>query len=48
MVEYAVDVHVPEDIWEHQIMQALSNAAIDIMTWPNVSHTLRSEYQLPQ
>ncbi|CAL1697047.1 unnamed protein product [Somion occarium] len=35
MVEYSLDIVVPEHVWDHPILVGLSKAAIDIMTWPN-------------
>ncbi|KAI0079068.1 terpenoid synthase [Panus rudis PR-1116 ss-1] len=35
MVEYSLDLQIPEYVWEHPILDGLSKAAIDIMTWPN-------------
>ncbi|OBZ74511.1 Alpha-muurolene synthase [Grifola frondosa] len=35
MVEYSLDLQVPEFVWDHPILQEMSKAAIDIMTWPN-------------
>ena len=40
MVEYSLDLQIPEHVWDHPILQEMSKAAIDIMTWPNV----RCEY----
>ncbi len=37
MVEYSLDLQIPEYVWEHPILQQMSKAVIDIMTWPNVS-----------
>ena len=36
MVEYSLDIKIPEHVWDHPILIGLSRAAIDIMTWPNV------------
>ncbi|EMD32747.1 hypothetical protein CERSUDRAFT_24251, partial [Gelatoporia subvermispora B] len=35
MVEYSLDLQIPEHVWDHPILDGLSKAAIDIMTWPN-------------
>ncbi|KAH8102071.1 terpenoid synthase [Cristinia sonorae] len=35
MVEYSLDINIPEGIWDHPILVAMSKAVIDIMTWPN-------------
>lgn len=37
MVEYSLDIKIPEHVWDHPVLVGLSRAAIDIMTWPNVS-----------
>lgn len=37
MVEYSLDLQIPEHVWDHPILQEMSKAVIDIMTWPNVS-----------
>lgn len=36
MVEYSLDLQIPEYVWDHPILQEMSKAVIDIMTWPNV------------
>ncbi|KAK7688105.1 hypothetical protein QCA50_008475 [Cerrena zonata] len=35
MVEYSLDIKIPEHVWDHPVLVGLSRAAIDIMTWPN-------------
>ncbi|KAI1795405.1 terpenoid synthase [Ganoderma leucocontextum] len=35
MVEYSLDLQIPEHVWDHPILQEMSKAVIDIMTWPN-------------
>ncbi|KAH9886929.1 terpenoid synthase [Cubamyces lactineus] len=35
MVEYSLDLQIPEYVWEHPVLQEMSKAVIDIMTWPN-------------
>jgi len=35
MVEYSLDIVIPEHVWDHPVLKELSKAAIDIMTWPN-------------
>ncbi|KAH9925665.1 terpenoid synthase [Epithele typhae] len=35
MVEYSLDLQIPEYVWDHPILQEMSKAVIDIMTWPN-------------
>lgn len=37
LMEYSLDLDIPEYIWSHPVLVELSNAAMDIMTWPNVS-----------
>lgn len=36
MVEYSLDLQIPEYVWDHPVLQEMSKAVIDIMTWPNV------------
>ena len=36
MVEYSLDLQIPEYVWDHPVLQEMSVAVIDIMTWPNV------------
>ena len=40
MVEYSLDLQIPEYVWDHPILQEMSKAVIDIMTWPNVRRFL--------
>ncbi|EMD32753.1 hypothetical protein CERSUDRAFT_126560 [Gelatoporia subvermispora B] len=35
MIEYSLDLQIPEFVWDHPVLEGLSKAAIDIMTWPN-------------
>ncbi|KAI0363928.1 terpenoid synthase [Pilatotrama ljubarskyi] len=35
MVEYSLDLQIPEYVWDHPVLQEMSKAVIDIMTWPN-------------
>ncbi|RDX42205.1 terpenoid synthase [Lentinus brumalis] len=35
MVEYSLDLQIPEYVWDDPILQEMSKAVIDIMTWPN-------------
>ncbi|KAI0334296.1 terpenoid synthase [Cubamyces sp. BRFM 1775] len=35
MIEYSLDLQIPEYVWEHPVLQEMSKAVIDIMTWPN-------------
>ncbi|RPD54775.1 terpenoid synthase [Lentinus tigrinus ALCF2SS1-7] len=35
MVEYSLDLQIPEYVWDDPILQEMSKAWIDIMTWPN-------------
>ena len=37
MVEYSLDIKIPEWVWDHPILVEMSHAVIDVMTWPNVS-----------
>ena len=36
MVEYSLDLNIPEHVWDNPVLQEMSKAVIDIMTWPNV------------
>ena len=40
MVEYSLDIKVPEHVWDHPMLREMSKAVIDIMTWPNVRLSL--------
>ncbi|EJF60235.1 terpenoid synthase [Dichomitus squalens] len=35
MVEYSLDLQIPEYVWDDPVLQEMSKAVIDIMTWPN-------------
>ncbi|KAI9061898.1 terpenoid synthase [Trametes sanguinea] len=35
MVEYSLDLQIPKHVWEHPVLQEMSTAIVDIMTWPN-------------
>ncbi|TCD60657.1 terpene cyclase [Steccherinum ochraceum] len=35
MVEYSLDIKIPEWVWDHPILVGMSHAVIDVMTWPN-------------
>lgn len=36
MVEYSLGIDLPDFVFEHPIIRAMSDATTDIMTWPNV------------
>ena len=36
MVEYSLDLDVPDYVFDHPTIRAMSDATTDIMTWPNV------------
>ena len=36
MVEYSLDIQIPENVWDHPILQEMSKAAVDIMACSNV------------
>lgn len=36
MVEYSLDLDIPDDVFKDPIFTAMSEATTDIMTWPNV------------
>jgi len=35
MVEYSLDLDIPDYVFEHPTIRAMSDATTDIMTWPN-------------
>ncbi|KAF5374219.1 hypothetical protein D9758_004664 [Tetrapyrgos nigripes] len=35
MIEYSLDIDLPDYIFEHPIIRAMSDATNDLMTWPN-------------
>ncbi|KAH9856154.1 terpenoid synthase [Lenzites betulinus] len=35
MVEYSLDLQIPGYVWDHPVLQEMSKAVVDIMTWPN-------------
>jgi len=35
MIEYSLDLDLPDEVFEHPIIQAMSDATNDLMTWPN-------------
>jgi len=35
IIEYSLDIKIPEWVWDHPILVGMSHAVIDIMTWPN-------------
>ncbi|KAG6328755.1 hypothetical protein ID866_10334, partial [Astraeus odoratus] len=35
MVEYALDLDLPDDVFENPVIRAMSDATTDLMTWPN-------------
>jgi len=41
LIEYSLDLELPDDVIEHPIIMALSQGANDLVTWANVS-TIRS------
>lgn len=40
MVEYSLDIDLPDFVFEDPVVRAMSDAVNDIMTWPNVSSIL--------
>lgn len=36
MVEYSLDLDLPDEVFESPIIRAMSDATNDLMTWPNV------------
>jgi len=41
LIEYSLDLELPDDVIEHPIIMALNQGANDLVTWANVS-TIRS------
>lgn len=37
MIEYSLDLDLPDEVFENPIIQAMSDVTTDLMTWPNVS-----------
>ena len=42
MIEYSLDLDIPDHVFENPIVRAMSDATTDIMTWPNVSNLIRA------
>lgn len=41
MIEYSLDLDLPDEVFENPIIKGMSDATNDLMTWPNVSaHSL--------
>ena len=36
MIQYALDLDIPDEVFAHPLMKGISDAAIDLMAWPNV------------
>jgi len=36
MIEYSLDLDLPDEVFENPIIKAMSDATNDLMTWPNV------------
>lgn len=36
MIEYSLDLDLPDVVFESPIIKAMSDATTDLMTWPNV------------
>jgi hypothetical protein len=43
MIEYSLDIDLPDYVFEHPIIRAMSDATNDLMTWPNVGRILSSD-----
>ena len=39
LVEYSLDLELPDDVIEHPVIVALNQGANDLVTWSNVSAT---------
>lgn len=42
MVEYSLDIDLPDYVFEDPIVIAMSQATTDIMTWPNVRGSIQT------
>lgn len=40
MIEYSLDLDLPDVVFENPIIKAMSDATTDLMTWPNVCYSL--------
>lgn len=40
MIEYSLDLDLPDVVFESPIIKAMSDATTDLMTWPNVCPSL--------
>ena len=43
MVEYSLDLDIPDHVFENPIVKAMSKATTDMMTWSNVRRLTISE-----
>ena len=41
LIPYALGMDLPDEIFEHPIYNAMHNAALDMVTWSNVSFLMR-------
>lgn len=41
LIEYAYNLHIPEEVMEHPTILALGEATNDLVTWSNVSYDSR-------
>jgi hypothetical protein len=39
MIEYSLDLDLPDVVFESPVIKAMSDATTDLMTWPNVRHS---------
>jgi alpha-muurolene/germacrene-A/gamma-muurolene synthase len=39
LIEYSLDMELPEDVVEHPVILALNQSANDLVTWSNLSAT---------
>jgi len=44
MIEYSLDIDLPDHVFDNEIIRAMSDATTDIMTWPNVSFKIFQQY----
>ena len=43
MVQYALDLDIPDDVFAHQVMTQISEIMIDLIGWANVRITRLTE-----
>lgn len=46
MIEYSLDLDLPDEVFENNTIRAMSDATNDLMTWPNVRIIVLLQSQL--